>query len=223
MRKKNGKHSKRTSVLNTLVRAPWWVSVVLGELGALLFWVVLPLIHLPGTTTDRFIWTVDSALHTPALLQIAGWASILLGLLIAATSWRRTALRKRLLDRQRGLNDLQAMSWQEFELLVGEVFRRHGYRVNETGQGGADGGVDLLLRRGSEKILVQCKQWRTTSVGAPVVREMLGLMAHHSADRVKIVCCGRFTREAVAFAQGKPIDLVGADEILALVRNVQEI
>jgi restriction system protein len=115
-----------------------------------------------------------------------------------------------------------AMSWQEFEQLIGECFRRHGFRISETGQGGADGGVDLLLRRGSEKVLVQCKQWKTSSVGAPVVREMFGLMTHHSADRVKIVCCGKFTREAVAFAAGKPIDLVGGEALLSLVFDVQK-
>lgn len=42
------------------------------------------------------------------------------------------------------LND---MSWQEFELLVGEAFRRKGYAVAENGGGGADGGVDLVLKK----------------------------------------------------------------------------
>jgi restriction system protein len=113
------------------------------------------------------------------------------------------------------------MSWQDFELLVGECFRRLGYRVTETGQGGADGGVDLLLRRDTKKILVQCKRWRSSSVGAPVVREMFGLMVHHSADRVKIVCCGKFTREATAFASGKPVDLISGEALLLLLLEVQ--
>ncbi|PRP68519.1 hypothetical protein BUE93_21980 [Chromobacterium amazonense] len=149
------------------------------------------------------------------------WASLLLGGLIAGKSWSRRRARGLLLERQRDLDDIRAMSWQDFERLVGECFRRYGYRVVETGQGGADGGVDLLLRRGSEKVLVQCKQWRKSSVGAPVVREMLGLLTHHAADRVKIVSCGSFTRDAVAFAKGKPIDLLGGDDLLALVRQVQ--
>ncbi|MFP3449609.1 restriction endonuclease, partial [Pseudomonas sp. SIMBA_067] len=55
------------------------------------------------------------------------------------------------------------MSWREFERLVGEAYRRLGYVVNVVGQGGADGGVDLVLIRPREKILVQCKQWRANS------------------------------------------------------------
>lgn len=45
----------------------------------------------------------------------------------------------------------------------------------ETGGGGAEGGVDLVLRRpgknGSEKFFFQCKQWRAFKVGVGVVRE----------------------------------------------------
>ena len=37
---------------------------------------------------------------------------------------------------------INGMNWQEFELLVGEAFRRKGYKVAET-PSGADGGIDL--------------------------------------------------------------------------------
>jgi restriction system protein len=52
------------------------------------------------------------------------------------------------------------MSWREFEILVCQGFRRKGFQVGELGGGGAGGGVDLVLRRGGEKHLVQSKQWR---------------------------------------------------------------
>ena len=59
---------------------------------------------------------------------------------------------------------LDGMNWRQFEMLFGEGFRLQGYQVVETGGGGADGGVDLVLTRpgknGSERFLVQCKQWR---------------------------------------------------------------
>ncbi|WP_233094641.1 restriction endonuclease [Delftia acidovorans] len=49
------------------------------------------------------------------------------------------------------------MSWQQFETLVGEGFQQRGGRVKETGGGGPDGGVDLVLSKDGEKTLVQCK------------------------------------------------------------------
>ncbi|ONC41633.1 hypothetical protein AQ914_18260 [Burkholderia pseudomallei] len=155
-------------------------------------------------------WSLQFALALAA-------ASCLSGLVAA---WRADS-RGRLLDSQRNLNSLRSLSWREFERLVGEAYRRLGYVVDVVGQGGADGGVDLVLMRPGEKVLVQCKQWRANSVGASVVREMAGLMLHHQASGVKIVCVGKFTRDARAFADGKQIELVSGDDLLRLVRSVQ--
>ncbi|MGB2833224.1 MAG: restriction endonuclease [Methylotenera sp.] len=51
--------------------------------------------------------------------------------------------RSKLLDKQSSIETIRDMSWQDFELLVGEAFRRKGFEVKENGGGGADGG-DLL-------------------------------------------------------------------------------
>ena len=45
---------------------------------------------------------------------------------------------------------------------------------------------------------------------------MWGLMAHHQADGVKIVCVGEFTRDAEAFANGKAIELINGEALLML-------
>ena len=75
---------------------------------------------------------------------------------------------------------LKSLSWTEFEQLVGEAFRQQGYQVVET-PAGPDGGVDLVLRKDGEKILAQCKHWRATKVGVPIVRELFGVMADRGA------------------------------------------
>jgi restriction system protein len=71
---------------------------------------------------------------------------------------------------------LDGMSWSEFEMLVGEAYRRQGYDVRELGGDGPDGGVDLVLTKPGEKLLVQCKQWKAFKVGVKVVRELYGVM-----------------------------------------------
>jgi len=58
----------------------------------------------------------------------------------------------------------------------GEAFRLQGYAVGETGGGGTDGGVDLVLRRGNDKFLVQCKQWKAFKVPVQPMRELYGVM-----------------------------------------------
>ena len=79
---------------------------------------------------------------------LAGGAQYLLPILFlvaAAMSVFRRRKRRQLLAGVSAAPDaLNAMSWREFEMLVGEAFRVQGYSVVETG-GSADGGVDVVL------------------------------------------------------------------------------
>src|SRR5690606_4794 len=107
--------------------------------------------------------------------------------------------------------------WQEFEMLVGEGFKRRGYGVRENGGGGADGGVDLVLTKGGERFLVQCKQWKAFKVGVTTVRELYGVMAADGAAGGSVVTSGQFTKEASAFAAGRNIELVDGGLLLRLL------
>ena len=116
---------------------------------------------------------------------------------------------------------LNHMSWQEFEMLVGEAFRRRGYTVAETGGRGADGGVDLILGKGGEKYLVQCKQWKTYKVGVTIIRELYGVMTADGAAGGFVVTSGYFTQEAISFAEGKNIDLIDGSELELMIKNIK--
>jgi restriction system protein len=120
------------------------------------------------------------------------------------------------------LESLRAVSWKDFEFLVAEAYRRQGYAVDYSLGKGADGGVDLVLRKAGRVSLVQCKQWKVFSVGAPVIREMFGIMTAERADEAIIVTSGRFTSEAESFAKGKSIRLVDGPHLLKLVKQVQD-
>ncbi|MEA9566392.1 restriction endonuclease [Xanthomonas sp. WHRI 8932A] len=155
--------------------------------------------------------------------MFAPLAWMLLGIcwLAALFSYLGTRSRRRFLETRTTLESLAAGGWRQFEQLVGEAFRRQGYSVEETGLGGPDGGIDLILRKDGRHTLVQCKQWKRQQVGVSVVREMFGLLAHHQADAVKIVCIGSYTNDAEHFAQGKPIELIGGEQLLGMIRAVQ--
>lgn len=114
---------------------------------------------------------------------------------------------------------LESMSWRQFEMLVGEVFRRKGFKVEERGGSGPDGGVDLALRLGSDLYFVQCKQWKVTRVGVATVRELYGVMAAEHAVGGFVVASGDFTDDARQFAEGRSIELVGTDKLLDLIEE----
>jgi restriction system protein len=115
-------------------------------------------------------------------------------------------------------DSLAGIGWKDFELLVGELFRRRGYAVVET-PAGADGGVDLVARRHGGKVLVQCKHWRSRDVGVAVVRELYGVVTAQKASGGAVATGGRFTAEAVKFARQVNIELIDGAMLRAEARG----
>lgn len=109
-------------------------------------------------------------------------------------------------------------TWREFEMVVGEYFRRQGFTALDNGGGGPDGGVDVLLQKGSDNYLVQCKQWRALRVGVQPVRELYGVMAARRVAGGFVVTSGEFTQEARSFAEGREIELINGK---TLQRGIQ--
>lgn len=190
---------RRSSIVDDLVLLPWWVSVALAGIA----YVVLPTVLPPPVVKSGIVGIVS------------------LGLLaIAAISALRSRKTGHMLERQSGVESLRALPWKRFEDLLGEAYRRQEYRVEETLGGGADGGVDLVLRKDGRTTLVQCKRWRQ-AVPVQTVRELYGVLIDRGADGAKLVATTTFTSDAVAFAAGKPIELVGSTALLELMRRVQ--
>lgn len=118
-------------------------------------------------------------------------------------------------------NALEAMSWREFEMLVGETFRRKGFEVVSRGGSAPDGGVDIELSLGRDKYLVQCKQWKTKQVGVAVVRELFGVMTAEHAVGGFVVASGQFTEDARRFVEGRSIELVDTEVLLKMVQETR--
>ena len=112
-----------------------------------------------------------------------------------------------------------SLTWQNFERLVAEGFRQRGFQVTEKGGAAPDGGVDLILARGHERFLVQCKQWRAQQVPVTIVRELYGVMAAEHAAGGYVVTSGRFTQDAIAFAKGRNIELFDGEALSELLRE----
>jgi len=187
---------------------PWWVGPPVGAgLYALIAW------RLPAVSSD------GAYSFIPALAKVAApWVAFLtLGMWVAslAFKWRR----RELLDQQRGLESICAMSWQDFEKLVGEVYRRQGYMVAEHGGPQPDNCTDLSLRRDGHRKIVQCKHWKKQKVGLPVVREVYGEMVSQSANGAVIVTTGQFTRETQDWAKGKPLELINGARLWEMVET----
>jgi YVTN family beta-propeller protein len=118
-----------------------------------------------------------------------------------------------------GIEWLRRLGWRQFEELIGAAYQRHGYHVIDTGKG-ADGGVDLILVRGGERIFVQCKNWTAWRVGVRQVRELKGVVATEGATGGIVVTSGRFTKEAAVFARQAGVALLDGPQVVQLVGPV---
>jgi restriction system protein len=145
----------------------------------------------------------------------------LVGALVSFLRRRKRAALVGAVTQSQSASALNAMSWREFELLVGEAFRLQGYNVIEQGGAGADGGVDLVLRRGTETHLVQCKQWKAYKVGVDVVRELYGVMAANGAAGGFVITSGAFTPDAQAFADGRNVKLVDGPKLFGMIQQAK--
>ncbi|BDS05068.1 membrane protein [Oceaniferula spumae] len=194
--------AKKNSLINELILAPWWVSVCLAGI-----------IYVGGNILSGI---TSSNLGFTMVATVAGAVTpifTIVFLFVALISFFRSFKTKAQLKRQESIETLNELSWKDFENVTGELFRQRGYKVEEMLGGGADGGVDLRLRRDGQLTLVQCKQWKNKNVGLPIIRELLGAMTAESADKGILVTTSTFTSEAGSFAMPHGIKLINGDQL----------
>lgn len=116
---------------------------------------------------------------------------------------------------------LKGMGWHHFEHLVAEGFRQRGYAVSETGGSGARP-VDMVLTRGHDVFLVDCKPWRSKAVGLAPVRELDALVRQRGAAGGFVITSGGYTPDALRHAATCRIELIDGVRLHELLRTGHE-
>ena len=102
----------------------------------------------------------------------------------------------------------------KFEEAVGELYRKLGYKVKITKCTG-DGGVDLIFKKDSQKIIVQCKAYKHQA-GPEPVRALWGVKDDFRADSALFIAYAGVTTGAREFAIGKDIKFVELNDLISL-------
>lgn len=109
-------------------------------------------------------------------------------------------------------------SKQDFEHVVAATFRSHGYTA-QVGAGTHDLGVDVVAHRdllGIEPpiLKIQCKSG-TSTVGAPEVKQLRGVLAPGTGEKGILISLGGFSKDALHTEQNDPnLILIDADRFV---------
>lgn len=179
-------------------KLPWWVPVL----------VTLVVFFVLHAVVPESLWWVP-------------WFAASFFILTGVIGERTKRARRHLFERNQEIESIRALSWQRFEELIAEAYRRRGYASTITA-GGADGGIDVVLKRPNETVFVQCKHWKAFTVDVMKARELLGVVTASGATKGILITSGRFTAAAKQFAIVGKLELVDGDGLIELIKEIQQ-
>lgn len=197
------------NILKLLIEAPWWVGIS----GAVLLFIASIVVRQFQIGIFHFEIAVSAILKMFAFVSALGGLLSLISALIKGNLFNKTG----------GLPDIKAMSWQDFEFLVGEYYRRKGYSVFQMGGDSPDGGIDLIAQKNGEKLVIQCKHWKAYKVDVKILRELYGVMVDSTASGAVLITSGDFTQPSIDFVKDKPIELIDGAKLAKLIAEVKAV
>lgn len=133
----------------------------------------------------------------------------------------KVAERNRLIE---WTTNLRLLDSSEFEWLVGEMFRREGWFVEERGRSdGPDGNIDLELTRQGQRVIVQCKRWQSWVVSVDEIRGFVGTLTLEklSPQSGIFVTLSKFSEQAEKEARKVGLELIDSGTLLARIEKVR--
>lgn len=121
--------------------------------------------------------------------------------------------------------DLRLLDSAEFEWLVGELFRREGWKVEETGRRDRpDGNVDLRLAKAGKTVVVQSKRWTSWVVNVEDIRAFAGTLMREGPPGTSgiFVTLSEFGGQAREEAQRIGLTLVDNSDLYTRVEKVRQ-
>lgn len=199
-------------IIKFLISFPWWLNCIIASIllaTPMIFEKELINLQFPYINKEKFYIIINYL-----MFFLSG-----LFFIFSIFSFFKNVKENKLLKDTVSIQNLYKLNWKELEDLVKALFMKEGYKIKERGGAQADGGVDLEAYKNKEKVIVQCKQWKSNKVGVSIVREMFGVMIHEKAQKVYIITCGSFTKDAKEFAKGKPIYLIHGFKLVEMINK----
>ena len=104
------------------------------------------------------------------------------------------------------VDEIEQMDGFEFEKLIGDLFRKAGYKVTVTKKS-RDQGADLIVERNGIATAIQTKKY-TGSVGNTAVQEVVAAIKFYDCYRAMVITTGTFTKGAFELASRNGVQLI---------------
>ncbi len=114
---------------------------------------------------------------------------------------------------------IDGLTPEEFEVVIGMLFSRMGYDVEDRPFVG-DQGADLIARKANEVVVIQCKKYGTSNmVTAPDIQRTLGAMLKFRATQGILATTSGFTLDGIEQAKDVtiPLDLWDRRKVLEML------
>jgi len=203
---------KDLDIIDFLAQIPWWISVVLSATFYVLLKFVAPYFETQSTLVNDVHVSFGPV-----------WAPLVALVFLSPVTFSLLKFnrKKKLQDLKEEIQSIQELSWLELKKLVAEAYRQAGYIILENSAFTSDPSVDLVMRKGANLYLVQCRYWQNRKLGKREVKNLFSLMLDKQASGVFLLTTGIFTNEARHYAAIRPVNLVDGIELVALLGKVQ--
>ena len=200
---------------------------ILSEWTAPIFGIIPPWTSIPlallGWVGIYFYWTmkvsVAGSLNEAGLLLGGVFAAITLSAGYRGFQFRRN--QGQFVVNRVSLSLFKQLDEDDFGKLLAAFYHQEGYAVEELSDDASERGIALVLRKNGEKIIVQhFGPGKNGKVGIEKVRELYGIQAHEGANKSVLIARGLFTKPALNFAAGKPMELIDGGQFAELARRL---
>jgi restriction system protein len=131
--------------------------------------------------------------------------------------YRRKVARRQLLLKS-GIDIVDKMTGEEFEVFLLAHFINMGYKGNTTSKS-HDYGADLVLKKDNKTIVVQAKRWGK-KVGIEAVQQIIGAKKYYKANSSMVITSSYFTSSAVNLAKSDDVELWDRDVLIKVMEKV---
>lgn len=185
------------SLFAILLRSPWWISLLLALVPALIARLAL---------SPELYW----------FGAMGGFPFLVIAVLAA----RRQLKEPNPARVRQTLDAVASMPWPAFSALLEDGWLQDGFTV--TRRSGRDsGGADFAIHKAGATTLVHARRWKAANLGVEPLRDLKAEIERTEARDGLVVALGELTPQAARFAGANGIRVVDLSELTRLLRHTR--